>query len=149
MDDLNFLLVINEITILEQINDSLLNTSGKLRVLFNNKLLISHYEFVSFKHIEIGPKDLNDKSKITVNGCTELTNEFGIPAMLSRSLIIAESISEIIPTKTSFIDEYADRDYNNDFSSNIDKTDDYNILAFNKANHNPFETKRIINYDCS
>lgn len=77
-----YLLVINESTIMEQFGDTIINTHGKLRILYNSKFQITHYEFTSFKHEEIqSGKEGSDS--------TSIVNEFGITPQLSRSLIVS------------------------------------------------------------
>ena len=84
-----FLLVLKDFTIMEQFADSIINTFGKVRILFNSKFQITHFEFVSTKHNEI----FTNQNRKSVN----CINEYGITPQQSRILIISEAITNMIP----------------------------------------------------
>ena len=75
---------------MEQITDTIVNTQGKLRILFNKKFLITDYEFTSLNHIEVSPKTPG-----TFNSQSNVVNEFGITPQLSRSLIVSKLINNL------------------------------------------------------
>lgn len=66
---------------MEQYHQGTVITNGTLRVIFNSKFKITHYELVSLSHVE--------NSIDTV----PLVNELGVSPQFSRSLLIAESLS--------------------------------------------------------
>ncbi len=86
INDDKYLLVIKKFTIMEQFGDTFVNTHGKLRILYNSMFLITHYEFTSYSHKEINPKE--GGSFIESNTTSNVVNEFGITPQLSRSLIV-------------------------------------------------------------
>jgi len=110
IDGNNYLLEIHNITFMEQYGDTLLNTTGMLKVLFDSNFLILHYEFISKKHIEIlqNNEEKDKETKILINQQSKRFNKFGITPALSRLLFIAESISDCLPKSENFIDEFDD-----------------------------------------
>ena len=72
---------ISSLVIMEQYHQGTVITNDTLRVIFNSKFKITHYELVSLSHVE------NSIDQVT------LVNELGVSPQFSRSLLIAESIS--------------------------------------------------------
>ena len=94
--DGKYLLSIKNFTTIERFCDNLVTTQGVLRILFNEELKIEIFEFLSKSHQENPLKDLR---------CC-LVNDFGITPQYSRTLIIAEALTEMDSSIIDFVSKF-------------------------------------------
>lgn len=100
-----YYLCVENVTIMDQIENSILNTKAKLRVIFNSIFQITHFELTTFSHNEISiSKQLEQEYS------SGLINEYGMTPYISRVLIVRFNIysklCECVSNSNSLLKSY-------------------------------------------